>query len=382
MQPSATPKFPTPAPSLHAALKTRVAQYFDETALESKGNTQLFAKAALILAGLVALYIHLVFFTPAWYFALPECIVLGLFITGTGFNVMHDGSHGSFSTSPWMNTLAGGTLECLGGSAYIWKVKHCMIHHSFTNVEGVDDDINIGYLMRVNQHQQRLWMHRFQHLYCWFLYMMVYIVWVFQVDYQRYFTGRVGPVAMPRMKPADHVQFWIGKIVNAFLYLVIPIYRLGVAHALIGAGVTMAAAGVALTVDFHPAPTGEGPEYPLPDMPQNVLPDEFAIHQIATTANFATRNRAITWMVGGLNFQIEHHLFPRIAHVHYPKISRIVRQVCEERDIAYVEHTTFRKAVAAHIRHLRTMGRAPLLAVSLPASVLEVCPPLPAVETT
>jgi linoleoyl-CoA desaturase len=262
-------------------------------------------------------------------------------------------------------------------------VKHCMIHHSFTNVEGVDDDINIGYLMRVNEHQRRLWMHRFQHLYCWFLYMMVYLVWVFQVDYQRYFTGRVGPVPKPRMRTADHIQFWVGKIVNACLYLVIPIWRLGVAHALIGAGVTMAAAGVALTVVFQLAHTVEGAGFPLAQQPQNMLHDEFAVHQIATTANFATGNRAITWLVGGLNYQIEHHLFPRIAHVHYPQISRVVRQVCEERGITYVEHTTFRKAVGAHIRHLRTMGAAPRIVVSLPdLSPVEVCPPLPVVETT
>ena len=375
-----TPKFPTPAQSLHAALKTRVGEYFDERGLASKGNGQLYAKAAVVVGGMIGLYIHLVFFTPPWYFALPECVLLGLFITGVGFNVMHDGSHGSFSSRTWMNTLAGGTLECLGGSSYIWKVKHCMIHHSFTNVEGVDDDINVGDLMRVNEHQRRLGMHRFQHLYCWFLYMTVYILWVFQVDYQRYFTGRVGPVPMPRMKLADHIQFWLGKIVNAGLYLAIPIYRLGVAHALIGLSVTMAAAGVALTVVFQLAHTVEGPEFPLPAMPENLLPDEFAMHQIATTADFATRNRTITWMVGGLNFQIEHHLFPRIAHVHYPQISKVVRQVCEERNIAYVEHTTFRKAVAAHARHLRAMGRAPEVATPNPISA-EVCVPIPVVET-
>jgi linoleoyl-CoA desaturase len=376
-----TPKFPTPATSLHAALKTRVAEYFDGAALASKGNGELYVKAIAIVGGMIGLYIHLVFFTPAWYFALPECVLLGLFITGTGFNVMHDGSHGSFSSHTWMNTLAGGTLECLGGSAYIWKVKHCMIHHSFTNVEGVDDDINIGYLMRVNEHQRRLWMHRFQHVYCWFLYMMVYIVWVFQVDYQRYFTGRVGPVPMPRMRASDHIQFWVGKVVSACLFVVIPICRLGVAHALIGVGVTMAAAGVALTVVFQLAHTVEGPEFPLPGVGSNLLPDEFALHQIATTANFATRNRVVTWLVGGLNFQIEHHLFPRIAHVHYPQISKIVRQVCAERGIAYVEHTTFRKALAAHARHLRAMGRVPAMAT--PSTVpVEACVPIPLIETT
>jgi linoleoyl-CoA desaturase len=146
-------------------------------------------------------------------------------------------------------------------------------------------------------------------------------------------------------------------LTNVCLYLVIPIYRLGFAHALTGLAITMAAAGVALTVVFQLAHTVEGPAFPLPAMPANILPDEFAIHQIATTANFATSNHAVTWLVGGLNFQIEHHLFPRIAHVHYPQISRVVRQVCKERNIAYVEHRTFRKAIAAHVRHLRAMGR-------------------------
>jgi linoleoyl-CoA desaturase len=213
------------------------------------------------------------------------------------------------------------------------------------------------------------------------MYMTVYILWIFQADYQRYFTGRLGPVPMPKMRLADHIQFWLGKAVNTCLYLAIPIYRLGVAHALIGLGVTMAAAGVALTVVFQLAHTVEGPEFPLPAMPGNMLPDEFAMHQIATTANFATRNRLVTWLVGGLNFQIEHHLFPRVAHVHYPQISRVVRQVCAERGIAYVEHTTFGKAVAAHARHLRALGRAPVVITPGPLPV-DVCVPIPVIETT
>jgi linoleoyl-CoA desaturase len=353
-----TPKFPATQPSLHAALKSRVAQYFDDGQLKSKGNFQLYSKALFIIGGMVGLYVHLVFFTPHWYFAIPECILLGLFITGTGFNVMHDGSHGSFSSHTWINTLAGATLECLGGSSYIWKVKHCMLHHSFTNVEGVDDDINIGYLMRVNQHQRRLGMHRFQHLYCWFLYMMVYIVWIFQVDYQRYFTRRVGPMDMPAMNRKEHIKFWCGKVLNACIFFVIPIYRLGFAYALTGFAITALVAGLALTVVFQLAHTVEGPEFPLPGAASNELPDEFAIHQIATTANFATRSKLLTWLLGGLNFQIEHHLFPRIAHVHYPQISRVVREVCKERNITYVEHTTLGKAVAAHVRHLYALGRA------------------------
>ena len=352
-----TLKFQSASPSLHAALKSRVYQYFEKHELESRGNSQLYIKALLILAGMIGLYVHLVFFTPTWYFALPECMLLGLFITGTGFNVMHDGSHGSFSSRTWLNELAGATLECLGGSAYIWKVKHCVLHHTFTNVEGVDDDINIGYLMRVNEHQRRLKMHRFQHLYCWFLYMMVYVTWIFQVDYQRYFTKRVGPVPMPPMSSLEHIKFWTGKALNACLFLVIPIARLGVQRALIGFAITTFTAGVALTIVFQLAHTVERTEFPLPDIADR-LPDEFAIHQINTTANFATSSKVVTWLLGGLNFQIEHHLFPKISHVHYPQISKVVRQVCLEHDIDYMEYKTMRKAIAAHVRHLHALGRA------------------------
>jgi len=376
-----TPKFPVATPSLHAELKARVAQHFDNGALKSKGNGPLYAKAAFVVGGMICLYIHLVFFTPALYIAVPECMLLGLFITGTGFNVMHDGSHGSFSSRGWVNWFAASTLECLGGSGYIWKVKHCMLHHSFTNVEGVDDDINVGILMRVNVHQRRLWMHRFQHLYCWFLYMMVYNLWIFQVDYQRYFTGKVGRVPMPPMNRAEHVKFWCGKALNACLFFAIPIWRVGWERGLIGLALATCTAGVALTVVFQLAHTVEGPEFPVPDAARNLLPDEFAIHQIATTANFATGSKVATWLLGGLNFQIEHHLFPRIAHMHYPEISKLVRQVCAEHGIAYVEHTTFRKAIAAHVRHLQEMGRVPIVVTSGPLPT-EACVRISVVETT
>jgi linoleoyl-CoA desaturase len=222
----------------------------------------------------------------------------------------------------------------------------------------VDDDINMGKLMRMNEHQRRYKLHRFQHLYCWFLYSLVYLVWIVQVDYTRYFTGKIGSVPIPKMKPAEHVTFWAGKLFNAILFFAIPIYRLGVGPALLGFAITTMAAGITLSIVFQLAHTVEGPNFPVASMPGNNLPDEFAVHQIATTANFATNSKLVTWLVGGLNFQIEHHLFPRIAHVHYPQISKLVKQVCLERDIPYVEYETMGKAVAAHLRHLHTMGRA------------------------
>ena len=96
----------------------------------------------------------------------------------------------------------------------------------------------------------------------------------------------------------------------------------------------------------------------LADIDTNKMPDEFAAHQIKTTAKFATNNKLVSWWVGGLNFQIEHHLFPKISHVHYPAISAIVRNVCSEYQLNYIDYPTMRRAVAAHVRFLREMGRA------------------------
>lgn len=352
------PKFPAGSPSIHSILKSRVQEYFDTTGAERRGYKKLYVKAIVLLATLVLVYVHLVFFTPVWYLALLECGFMGVVISGVGFNVMHDGSHGSFSSNKKLNAFAAWSLDFLGGNAFMWNMKHCMIHHSFTNVEGVDDDINVGILMRMNEHQKKFLMHRFQHWYFWFLYMLLYVAWIFYTDYKKYFSGMIGSVPIKKMSFKDHFAFWSGKILHAAVYMVIPIMAVGFLPWFIGFMTMGMVAGLVLSIVFQLAHTVESTEFPIADADSNKLPDEFAIHQIKTTANFATHNKFISWMVGGLNFQIEHHLFPKISHVHYPAISRIVRNVCKEFNIPYLEYPTMGKAIMAHFHHLKRMGTA------------------------
>ncbi len=350
------PKFPAGSPSIHSILKSRVQEYFDTTGVERRGYTKLYMKAIVLIALLALVYVHLVFFTPVWYLALLECGFLGIVISGVGFNVMHDGSHGSFSQNKNLNAFAAWSLDFLGGNAFMWNMKHCMIHHSFTNVEGVDDDINVGILMRMNEHQKKFLMHRFQHWYFWFLYMLLYVAWIFYTDYKKYFSGKIGSVPIKKMSAKDHFTFWSGKIIHAAIYMVIPIMFVGFLPWFIGFMTMGMVAGLVLSIVFQLAHTVDSTEFPTADIDSNKLPDEFAIHQIKTTANFATNNKFISWMVGGLNFQIEHHLFPKISHVHYPAISRIVRNVCQEFNIPYLEYPTMGKAILAHVNHLKKMG--------------------------
>lgn len=351
------PKFPAVKQSLHTELKKRVQAYFDEKGIDATGNPKLFTKALIMVIGFVAIYTHLVFFTPAWYFALGECILLGGFVAAIGFNVMHDGSHGSFSARRGVNRIAASSISLLGANHFMWNMKHNMIHHSFTNVDGVDDDIEIGVLMRMAPTQKYYKVHRFQHFYFWVLYMLLYLFWVFFSDYNKYFSRKIGNVPLKKMALKDHIEFWGVKIYHAAVFIVIPIVAVGWLYWMIGFLVMSLFAGFVLSIVFQLAHTVEHTEFPVADIESHKLPDEFATHQIKTTANFATRNKLVSWLVGGLNFQIEHHLFPKISHIHYPAISEIVRNVCREYQLQYIEYPTMRKAVMAHVRFLRDMGK-------------------------
>ena len=359
-----TPKFQTVSQSLHTDLKNRVQKYFDEKGIQSTGTSKLFTKAFILIGALVVVYIHLLVWTPVWYLALGECIVMGGLVAAIGFNVLHDGSHGSFSTKKGVNWLAASSISLLGANHFMWNMKHNMIHHSFTNIDGVDDDIEIGILMRMAPTQKRYKLHKFQHFYFMFLYMLLYVFWIFFTDYKKYFSKKIGSVPLKKMNTADHIEFWLVKLFHAGVYVLIPIIYLGFVNWLIGFLVMSMVAGFILSIVFQLAHTVEHTEFPVANIETHKLPDEFAAHQIKTTANFATGNKLISWLVGGLNFQIEHHLFPKVSHVHYPAISEIVRSVCREYKLQYIEYPTMRKAVAAHIRFLKQMGRFDGLAVS------------------
>jgi linoleoyl-CoA desaturase len=353
-----SPKFPTVKNSLHTELRKRVQEYFDHKGISATGNFSLFSKAILLVVSFIAVYVHLIFFRPSNNFiAIAECLVLGGLIAAIGFNVMHDGSHGSFSKDKWKNKMAAASLSMLGASHFLWNMKHNMIHHSFTNVDGVDDDIEVGVFMRFAPTQKRLKAHKFQHIYFGFLYMLLYVFWIFFTDYKKYFLKKIGDVPLKKMDTKDHVEFWATKVYHAVVFIAIPIMVVGWAAWLVGFLIATAFSGFVLSIVFQLAHTVEHTEFPVADFETNKLPDEFAAHQIKTTANFATKNKLVSWLVGGLNFQIEHHLFPKISHVHYPAISEIVKAVCKEYQLQYIEYPTMRKAVGAHVRFLRQMGK-------------------------
>ena len=353
-------KFNNSDPHFFNELKSRVNSYFEQHQIKPTGNYKLYSKTAILISALASSYIWLVFFTPqSDVLSTLICMIMGVNVAAIGFNVMHDGSHGSYSSRKWVNTCMGFSLNLLGGNVYIWNQKHNINHHSYTNVEGMDDDIDIRPFIRVHSDQKKMWYHRFQHYYGLLLYAMTYLFWVFMNDFNKYFTGKIAKhTAMRKMDLPEHMNFWISKLLYVFIFIVLPFFFVGVVPTLVGYIIMAFTAGIVISIVFQLAHVVEHAHFVNPEGDSMRIETEWAKHQLNTTFNFATQSKLVSWLLGGLNFQVEHHLFPRISHIHYPEINKIVKQTCREFNVAYNEFPTLFAAIRSHLGHLKLAGVA------------------------
>jgi linoleoyl-CoA desaturase len=337
-------------------LQKRVKGYFKETGLDERDQTAMYVKTFAIFAWFFGSYAALVFLPIPWWGRVIAAVSVGLASAGIGFSIMHDAGHRAYSKNNTLNQLFFMSLDMLGGSSYVWRFKHNTLHHSFANIDGHDDDIDMGALGRLSPEQQRLPFHRFQHFYIWPLYGLIVVKWVFWDDFYCWATGQVGGREMSRPKGMDAAVLVGGKLVFATLAFVIPalLYPIGwvIAFYLLMSLVQ----GVTLATVFQLAHCVEEADFPiLPEDHQ--MEHDWATHQLMTTVDFARKNPLVTWYVGGLNYQVEHHLFPRISHIHYPALSEIVEETCAEFGVPYHAQPTLFGAIGSHFRHLRRLGR-------------------------
>lgn len=346
-------------------LHRRVHAYLDTCGKPVRAPLAMYRKSAILIGWMAAAYIGLVFFASTWWEALICSTLLALSVAGIGFNIPHDAGHGSYSKYGALNRSMAFFFDLMGASSYFWHWKHNVLHHGFTNIVGVDDDINVGWLGRLAPTQKHYFFHRLQHYYMWMLYGTTTMKWQVVDDFKDLILGRIGPRQIPRPKGWELVMFFGGKAAWATLFLVIPMMLHSVGLVLLMYLVTNLILGVVISVVFQMAHTVEEADFvpPPPGAPEERIENEWAAHQVETTVNFAPRNQFWTWYLGGLNYQIEHHLFPSVSHIHYPEIAPIVEQTCREHDVAYHAHPSFRAAIASHFRWLREMSRPPMEAV-------------------
>jgi linoleoyl-CoA desaturase len=353
------PTFQIGQQAFFLSLKSKVDHYFQTNQLSRAGGSRLFFKSSIQFGSAVVIYLVLILAQPPVWAAIPLAILLGLHLAMLGFNVMHEGGHQSFSRYKWVNEVAAYFLNVLGGNTYFWKIKHNINHHTYTNIHGSDSDINVEPFMRLHPSQPLHKAHRFQHVYWFFLYGISYIAWVFYEDFVKYFSQRIATHA--EVKPLhvrEHVIFWVTKIFYVTIYLAIPVYLTGWAYALVGYLIVTFTCGLFISIVFQLAHVVENTHFPVLENQTTRVDTEWAVHQLQTTSNFATHNRLLFWMLGGLNFQIEHHLFPRVSHIHYPAISKFVRETCKEFNVTYQEYSSMWTAFVSHLVFLYKAGRA------------------------
>ena len=337
-------------------LRRRVDDYFHSSGRRRRDCPAMYLKTAIILAVFGGFYLLLVFMAGAWWQALPLAAGLGPSIAAIGFNIEHDGSHHSYSNHAWINRLAAMTMDLIGASSYVWHWKHVVVHHTYVNITGHDADIDIAVFGRLTPHQKRFRFHRWQHFYLWPLYGLNVIKWHLYDDFRDVILGRIGLTRMPRPKRWELLGFVGGKALFLTLAFGLPLLIHPLWIVLLFYALTVGLAGVVVSVVFQLAHCVEEAEFPLPQGNSESMENAWAVHQVETTVDFARRSRVESWLLGGLNFQIEHHLFPRVCHVNYPAISSLVEQTCRDFGVSYGEHASFRAGLSSHFRWLRRMG--------------------------
>ncbi len=347
-------------PEFMSELREQVAGYFEKNNLSENGNFNLVLKTIFMFA---------VFLTP--YFLLLFGVInslLGVFISyaiiglgqaGVGMAVMHDANHRSYSKNQKVNKWLSKSLYLLGGFPATWQYQHNTMHHGYTNIDGKDEDINPGPVLRISPHKPLLKVHQYQHIYAWFLYGLMTMLWITVKDFKQLYRYKKGKV--PLSGKFTYTQMLITLIFSKLLYyiafMIVPILVLPFAWywIILAFFVMHFVSGLLLSVIFQSAHVVPTSDYPLPDENGN-MKNNWAIHQLYTTSDFAPKSKVLGWFIGGLNCQVEHHLFPNISHVHYHNISDIVKKTAQKYDLPYYAQDSFLKALIYHGKMLKKLG--------------------------
>ncbi len=343
-------------------LRTRVKGYFKEKNISKHANSKMVIKTIFMISLYFIPYgIFLSGAVESYWGMVGLYLIMGLGLAGIGLSIMHDANHGAYSKNEKVNNFIGKILNVVGGYDFNWRTQHNVLHHSFTNIEGYDEDIDPGTVLRFSPHAERKKAHKYQHYYAWFFYSLMTFLWITFKDFvqlNRY--KRMGLIEGGkkgyRLRMLDMI-LW--KVFYYAYMVAIPLLVLDIDWWMMPILLISMhlVAGLILACIFQPAHVVPDTHFPLPSQPDNNIENVWFAHQLETTANFAPKNKVLSWYVGGLNYQVEHHLFPSICHVHYPEISKIVEKTAKEFNLPYHSFETFRGALVAHTRMLRDLGR-------------------------
>lgn len=316
----------------------------------------LHVKSLFTLTLACASYSTLVFSAVGPLWRTLSALVLSQALVAIATGIMHDGNHGAFSSRRGLNRLAALSADLLGASSLLWHRQHNDAHHRHTNVRGLDGDIDQQPFARLAPWQEHRWFHTWQHLYLWPLYGFLAVKWFLFGDVRTLLSDRHGKVTA-----RDWVLVLAGKALHATWAIIVPcLFWSPLQVALVYLGISWVL-GLTLAVLFQLAHCVDNAEFHADDLPHTKGRD-VVVHQLATTVDFEARNPLLrfymSFLCGGLEYQVEHHLMPRVPHTFYPTLARRLRTLCSEHGLEHRDHASVASALRAHQRHLRAMAAA------------------------
>ena len=285
-------------------------------------------------------------------------ILSGLGMAGIGMGVMHDAIHGSYSKNKKINTLLGYTFNLIGANATIWKIQHNILHHTYTNIDNADDDLNAPFFLRFSPHAKHYWIHKFQHIYIWFFYGISTISWITTKDFVRLKRFKdMGFLDKKNEYTKTLMSMTAWKLFYYSYALVLPMLMVPFSWWIILlAFISMHfVTGLLVSIVFQIAHIMPLTEFPLPSE-QGQMNDSWYGHQFATTSNFSPDSNLLFWLIGGLNYQVEHHVLPDVCPVHYKNLAAIVAETAQEYGMPYHVKKSMSHAILDHTRMLRMLG--------------------------
>lgn len=343
-------------------LKKNIEAYFTENNINKQGNYKMVIKTIVIVSMYLAPYAVMVSGAVSGSIALylGMWFLMGLGMVGIGCGVMHDSNHGSYSNNKLVNGVMARIITLVGGYHVTWRLQHNILHHTYTNIEGLDDDIEAGGLLRFSPHAKKHPLHRFQHIYAWFLYGFLTLQWATIKDFKQVTDYHKKGLLRKEKDSLGKTLFQLSlyKLAYYAYVIVLPIIFSGVAwyYVVLGFVIMHLVAGFLLSCIFQLAHVMEECEFPMPNENRK-MENNWAVHQLLNTANFSPKSKIMAYFVGGLNRQIEHHLFPHICHIHYKDIAPIVKQTAAQYNLPYYEQPTFLVALVKHGKMLKKLGK-------------------------
>jgi len=340
--------------SFPKVLRRRLDSFFADPNFSPKADARMWIKIALGLAVFAGAWIALYALHPGSWKFVALYVLGGLAQTFLLLNIAHDSNHNAISSRPLVNKTLNYVFDLCGISSYMWRFLHHRGHHSCINLHGEDDAISGRGIFRFTPYESRTPWHRFQHIYALFLYALFSLQYVFVKDFQCFFFPSHDYLKRAKHPIREYLTLFAGKAFYLTYMLVLPVLILGKSPLLVIAAFLLVhlIVGLSVTLVFQTTHTIDSTYFPADR-------GEFengVYHIFATTADYATENPLVSWLAGGLNHHIVHHLCPFVCHTHYAPLTRIVKETAAEFGIPYRQHPTMSRAIRHHLILLKQLG--------------------------